>query len=218
MSITITGSQDLRRTTSLPSAYTNFTVTAWVKLTNANTRNCVCELRGAGLNEALCFKKNGSNLPVLGVLDATGVVDVATQASANTVGDWYFVGWTNNGTGANTYKTYVGGVTGAISSASGTRIAVGAPSRITMGFDAGSEFLDGAIAAAKMWEATLTASQIDKERYSQLADLRTGLHGEWPMFSVTDLSSRSAPVLTWTKTGSPTSTGQPPVRYSRRAP
>jgi hypothetical protein len=136
---------------------------------------------------------------------------VANAAPTNTaVGGWSRLGVTCNGT---TLTLYWADATGPLLSRSGTGIPGSVPTSLTIGSDQFASYLNGRVAAFKMWDATLTAAEIDAE-LGQYQPARTANLLRYHPFRTAETTDYSGNGRTLTA-GTATTEDGPPIRWGR---
>lgn len=162
----------------------------------------------------------GSNYWYLGTASTDGttlVIDVGGVGAINsgvslTVGTWYFVAITYDGTSSGVLYNAAATAT-SIASTSGTiGDPVTASASTHIGNDGFDEWLQGTMTGVKVWAAQLTAAEIEAERWSILPRRTVGLTAFYPLTdpSTVDYSGNGN---TLTSGGTPTHTDGPPVGW-----
>lgn len=151
-------SQHYESTVGLPASST-YSVTLWGYMTNdRNDYSCIWAIENAATSGTsyvtLQAEADGTQFSVFSSLNGG-------QFITNMVpGGWFRLGLSVNA-GAGT--VYYGAPTGALST---TAFTIGAPAglnRMFLGSDSYGEWWDGRIAAVKMWQAALNATEIAAE-------------------------------------------------------
>lgn len=191
----------------------NFTMAAWVKIvTDRDTFTCwlSADNGGAGWNQVITDSAGVG----LEWASSSGTVDAAINM---TVGTWYFTAasFVHGGAGDVLYWAAAGDA--GLSSASGS---INAPPADTWTFFVGSngfnEWLNGSMAAVKIWTATLTQAELEKERKFFRPQRTSNLWAAYPFAGGPDTSDYSGNARTLTTAGAPTVTDNPPITWASR--
>lgn len=170
--------EDYTRTTGLPSA-TTFTWTFWFAIdTDRNTFSTPVSVdAGTGSYVYLQTDNDGTTLKLW---DSNGV-QITIQNL--TVGTWYFIAVSRNGTGANTSIYHAAATEAALTAQTGETVDVSfTATNLRIGASPFSnEWLNGRIAALKIWSgAALTQAEIENERFQYLPHRTANLHAFYP--------------------------------------
>jgi hypothetical protein len=191
---------------------------AFIRLTAVGSSyRTICTLSTGATNaNMLILQLNGSEQ--LLVYDQASGSELATVSTAMSAGVWYYVGLTLNGTGAGSVATYVRPVNSTtLSTGSGNRGSVHAPTQITFGESPFSEELNGDIAAIRLWSAALSSDAHKNESYSFQPVRGADLWEFWSCYNASDLNGRvNGRNLTTTGTVT-TQDDNPPVRWGNTA-
>jgi hypothetical protein len=205
---------NLRRSTSLPAS-TLVTICAWIKVVNDRNGNFRCpfilETSGTGSFVGVEWSSSNTFDVIAGTIVSFGV----TPTSAT---GWFFVAVTANGSGANAVHGYwakPGDTSFNTATANGSSFT---PAFLTFGNDDVSEWMDGRIAAIKVWDAELTQTELWTEMWSQTPFRRTNLHLFAPGFKHAELNDMSGNGKTLTANGTLTTEEGPPVPWRRGRP
>lgn len=128
-----------------------------------------------------------------------------------TMGTWYHIAFTVAGTGANQALGYVNGVlemtNNGSASVTNERIAIGDNNET-------SEFLNGNVAAVKIWAAVLSAAEIANEMRQYLPVRTANLNTFSPMLTTADDEiDYSGNGNTWTVGGTLATVDGPPIPW-----
>jgi Concanavalin A-like lectin/glucanases superfamily len=195
----------VERTANVPDD-TAFTASCWIYRVNDRV----------GQESLIALDEGVNGLSVIVVDEDTNAIKLFNLATGSTqvyatpaTATWYFVAMTCAGTGANAQKGYVAAATEtALTTASQTGEAAHTPSGLYFGrhsLDSG-EWLDGRIAAIKVWDAVLTQAELEQERWCYRPARTANLNLWAPMINpvvadnVTDFSGNGRN-LTFTNIG-----------------
>jgi Concanavalin A-like lectin/glucanases superfamily len=198
MAIRFDNSADaLSRTTGVPLP-TAFTIMGWCR-TVTNTGGAfqtIFDMDGGGLD--LQFYINSSNQ--LFVWNSGSSAGSATVLSTGT---WYHLAWTDDG-------FYINGVLDhAVTAVTGAN-----PATFRLGHSRfGGENWNGRMQAVKVWDATLSAAEIQQEMRQHLPVRVANLNAFYPFLSSTDVADYSGNAQTLTVGGTLTTEDGPPVAW-----
>lgn len=198
MSVRVSASsQDLRRTTSLP-ALTAFTQCGWGYFHSIAAANWhyIGGMENA-VSAATTWLMIGYNDS--GVFQLESSVANTNFASGPAIGRWFFWALTCSGTAATAYWRYAGAT--SFNTVTATAPAM-TPAVLWIGNDNALEWCDASIAHVKVWDAALTAAELQREaQWGEPVRLEK-LHAYWPLNAVgdckPDLSGNNRPL---TQTG-----------------
>lgn len=177
MALGFNGSTDkLRRTTNLPTN-TAFTMMGWFYIAvdrNAFTAFLDYGNTGASPDKTLQTTADGTTLQVY---DGT---DSVTGTNLQ-VGKWYHLAMTYDAASARAYVNGVLDITNPGLSAPGTAISIGN--------DGSSEFLNGYAAGIKIYNAVLTAPEIQAEMPYYMPVRLPSLNSVYPLRNLSDIFS-----------------------------
>lgn len=165
----------LNRTTSLPT-YNACTIMAWFKLSaDRNKFSTFMQLDSAVTKMIVGTTADGTTLSIFnGVGTVTG--------SALTVGTWYHIAMVCDGIGGADFLCYLNGV----ENMTGGGVTGTSTDLIFCQSDDGAadEWIDGCIAAAKVYDAILTPAEIANEMRSYRPLRTAGLNAWYPCVSI----------------------------------
>lgn len=209
MAYQVTQADGFNRTTSLPSG-TNFSACGWAQTSNTGLNESPFGIQGSGW---YCEYFHTGNVATVSTNATNNVVFTGSASpAANT---WYFWGVTCSGTTSTSVTGYLGRLTDTTlltNAASGSGFGV---ATIMNAAFAGSEGLKGRIGNYKIWDAVLSASEMEAERRHQLPARWLNLH-LWSPFlgSPKDYSNNGR---NWGTDGSPVVVPDgPPVSWGGR--
>lgn len=181
MSVRFDGSTDaLSRTTNLPSI-TSFTMMGWFYF--SADRNTIVNTLAFGQSSGggyyqLYWDQTGSG-SVLGTWNGAASSSGTTSLSLST---WYHLAMTVSGTAAGNFLVYLNGALEI--TAAGRDIPTAG--KLWVGNDNDSEWLNGRVAAVKIYDAVLTAAEIAQEM-RQIQPVRfANLNSWYPLWSTAD--------------------------------
>lgn len=209
----------LSRTTALPSA-TSFTMAVWARITSFAADAGILGLGDNGTGTA--WKNAGIGKPnwdsYFYVTSDGGAASITgLTPSINT---WYFFALSVAASGANNLKGYIGSASsGALATASGTADSF-TPSGMVVGKDLYWNVASpGQVAAIKIWDAALTADELELERRFFAPVRLANLHLWCPCVDDTVANNKidlSGNGKDFTQTGTPTIADGPPIRWARK--
>lgn len=169
----------ISRTTNLPTI-TSFTIMGWFKL--SVDRNTYSALLSFGTNSSSPYYSiltDGSGTDLY-VYNSSGLTTTGTSL---TVGTWVHAALTVAGTGAGQVAFIRNGVATSTHAGSATPTA----GIIVIGSTpSDNDWLNGCVAAVKIYSAVLTAAEIAKEMQQYLPVRTANLNGFYPMLSTSD--------------------------------
>lgn len=178
--------QEYTRTLSL-GAQTQWTVCCWAKITtDRNAFSTVWSL-DAGNSDFYMLQTNTDGVTLGLFSEVSPGEPIEGAARVLTVGTWYFIGVTVNGTNGTMISRALGDT--AFTTVSWTSVSDPAPAPSTtitnlrIGDDAfGGDWLNGCVAAFKLWTgATLTADEMANEAWSYQPRRTTNLRAWYPL-------------------------------------
>ena len=196
----------LNRTTTLPTI-TSFTMMGWYLQTTASSVHGMLLCYGHATSSAVYAITTISTGLALDIYAGSGFF----SGGAVALNTWYHVAMTVSGTGANQCLAYRDGV--QVASLSGNAAITG--DKLWVGNDAFTEVLLGRMAAIKIWNAALTATEIAQEMRSYVPRRLANLLSWHPMLTHTDLSQFGA---TWTGSGTLATDQGPPIAWALQEP
>lgn len=196
------GLDRLSRTTALPGI-TSWTIMGWVLISVDRNAYSWFWTYGAGINSSADYLMGANGT---GTTLATFNSTTEVSGSAMTVGTWAHIATTVAGTGAGQFLLYLNGVLDITNAGSTTPTNGG----MFMGWGSGTEFLNGNLAAIKIYSAVLTASEIKQEMRSYVPVRTANLTSWHPMLLHTDLAQFGA---TWTVGGTLATEAGPPIAW-----
>lgn len=198
-------------TTGLPAG-TAWSATCWAYITtDQNAFSGALGIANAGVTDGIAIE-TAVDGTTWGAFDAT--TSVGTVAAS--VGAWTKLGVAVNGTSVAFYGAAAGS---ALAAASGTLTGGGVtPGKLFIGEDGFAGWLNGRVAAVKLWAATLTQAEIEHE-LGQYVPRRVANLLRWHPFVVAETVdySGAANSLTAGSTGTTTEDG-PPIPWTALAP
>lgn len=182
----------IERTTAPTIASTGFTFVAWVYLSaDRNENSTMMRLAASGSTRAnLATDVNGETLAYF----TTGGSIVSTTVMA--VGNWYKVAISIPSTGGTTATAslYTATAAGATATGTGTVSANNDANNVCIGGrgagDA-TEWFNGRVAYARMWQAALSKAEVEAEWASAVPVRTANLWADWPLLSASDLTDHS---------------------------
>lgn len=181
------------------------TVMAWIYL--AVDRNAYTVFFGLGDNAFVGTLSDGTS-----IIFYDGSVEHSTSGSL-TVGAWQHVAFVGAGdSSSDTFSVYLNGA----QIGTGTRAANDAGTNMYLGNDTYSEWLNGRLAHVKIWNAALTAAEIQQEMYSSRPQRFANLWSWLPMIESGSgrNSEWSSSGNTWTANGTLADEDGPPVAWN----
>lgn len=182
----------IERTTAPDIGTSGFTFTAWVYLAvDRDDYSTMMRLSaGGGTRGNVAADSNGQTLAYF-TIDGS-----LTSSTTMTAGNWYRVAISIPSTGGSTATgtLYTATEAGATSSTSGTVSAGNDADRVTIGGRGNgdtSEWWNGRVAHARMWEAALSQAEVEAEWASTTPVRTSGLWADWPLLVHTDLTDAS---------------------------
>ncbi|GAA3721694.1 hypothetical protein GCM10022224_103920 [Nonomuraea antimicrobica] len=171
------------RVTGLASV-ASWTVTCWARLAvNRGTATVLWQIdNGSGTNRLRCNAWDGAALTYQ--TDSGGWFGTAGQTM--TVGTWYYIGISAD---ANPGLVRVriraaGSTTWAGGSPTQTNVTISANTLRIGDGQAANEFLNGTLAAVKVWNAPLTMNELELESSTYMPQRTVGLRGWYPFTRV----------------------------------
>lgn len=156
------GTDEYTAATGLPSANV-WTITWWTQLV-VDRNDFSCQV-SVGVNGAYVDVSTFSDGTTVGVFDTVTYSGTPLGASTFTVGTWYRMGLSVNGTTANYYHADAATAALTVDTAAGNFTATNPPGGLAIGdsVNFGNFFWSGRIAAFKMWNAALTQAEVEAE-------------------------------------------------------
>lgn len=198
----------LQRTTGLPSR-TALTACGWaVRRVDTGFYSTLWTLYNAG-GEAIGIstETNGDNLTAISHQAASASIITLTNDA------WFFWALT---AGASTLTGYAATIGNALSSQTLAQPGAFTPSKMEIGclLD-GSYLFNGSLAAVKIWDAVLTAEELEKERHQYLPNRLLNLHLFSPLINTggTSFLDISGNGRNWTEGGAVTDEDGPPIPW-----
>lgn len=209
----------LSRTTSLPSA-TSFTITAWARITSFATDTGIFGLGDNGTGTAwknACIGKPSWDNYFYVTSDGGAASITGLTPATNT---WYFFALSVAASGASNLKGYIGSASsGNLATVSGTADSF-TPTGMVVGKDLyWNVVFPGQVAAIKIWNAALTAEELEKERFFYSPIRTANLHLWCPCVdsaianNIVDLSGNAK---NFTQTGTPSVADGPPISWQKK--
>jgi hypothetical protein len=138
-----------------------------------------------------------------------------TAGATLTVNNWYYVAQVWTPTTGTDDVGYHGSLTAAsltaLSAANGDTIS--GSWVLQLGNDAFNSSLNGRLCNVKLWNNSLTAAEVQAERWSWHPQRTTDLWGWWPLDGNGNIQDYSGNGRNLTLTGSPTEAAGPPVAF-----
>lgn len=192
----------LGRTASYPS-YDPLTVCFWVRLnSDINATGGFFAINVGGADE-LAFVGVNSD----GVTFMLYYGNAVLTGSALSTGTWYFVAATRNATSAIGYLDGVQDISGNPGAVTGT------PSALRFLQTEEGLRIDGKMTGARIWEAELTAAEIQQEMYTLCPNRFANLWAWYPMLTAADVEDMSGNARDLTAAGTLTTEDGPPVSW-----
>lgn len=201
--------EDYTSTSSPPTG--NFTVTCWAKISvDRNTFTTIwASDNGTG---DLIYLQTQANGTTVQVWDDASVV---TGAVALTVGTWYRIAFTRNGT---TSTMYTGTATGALTAATTANLSDVSATNFRIGESPfGSEWLNGCVANLKHYSAVLSQAELEHE-LAQYVPRRTANLERWHPFIKVETADYSGNARTLSGGASTAREDGPPIPWTQSAP
>jgi len=198
-------------TTGLPAG-TAWTATCWAYITtDRNAFSGALGITNSGVTDGIAIE-TAVDGTTWGAFDAT----TSVGAFAASVGAWSQLAVAVNGTSVTFYGAAAGS---ALTATSGTLTGGGVtPGRIDIGDDCFGGWLNGRVAAVKLWAATLTQAEIEHE-LGQYAPRRTANLTRWHPFLVAETVDYSGAGNSLTAGGTATAAEDgPPIPWAALAP
>jgi Concanavalin A-like lectin/glucanases superfamily/Bacterial Ig domain len=170
---------ELRRTTGLPPI-TNFTMMGWFRITGDNhTYSTLLGLSHATSNAAyLTMMCCGNGWRQLSVWNGGGMV----SGSNLTLGTWYHVAMTVEGSGPGQLKVYLNGALDITANGN-----PGIPAeRLSIGNDSYRDWMQGEAASVKVYNVALTPAEIAQEMTSYVPLRTADLNSWYPLRTAAD--------------------------------
>jgi len=209
MAIRTNGSGDyIRRTASLPASDA-ITVAVWCNLAQIRSAYQYWGLENAASNSGSYTLTGFSNGGTMEIVEDDSNAQFASQPTA---GNWFFWAFTM-GTGTGAFHGYWGYPTTA------TLVTVAAndnpmtPAALTIGNDSYDEWMDAAWAHVKVWDAILTAAELEAERWTIRPKRLANLHLWSPLWNTSDLNDYSGNGRNWTAGGTLATEDGPPLSW-----
>ena len=218
---TSSGNEYIRTFSPSLGSVTQFTVCCWARIAvDTNNYSCVWSLDAGGTSDYYILETTNDGTTMVVFSDAAGVDPLVTRAF--TVGTWYFIGVSVNGTSGTmltrslsdssfTVGTWDAGA-GASGSTSISRLRIG-NSPFTSG-----EPLNGNVAAFKAWTgASLTQAEMENEAWTTVPN-RTANLLAWYPFSRAEAVDYSGNGNTLSGGSGATTEDGPGIPWGRVAP
>ena len=209
MAIRTNGSGDyIRRTTSLPAGDA-ITVAVWCKLAQIRSAYQYWGLENAASNSSSYTLTGFSSGGTMEIVEDDSNNQFASQPTAN---NWFFWAFTM-GSGNGNFKGYWGYPTTA------TLVTIAAndnpmtAAALTIGNDSYDEWMDAAWAHVKVWDAVLTAAELEAERWTIRPQRLANLHLWSPLWSTSDINDYSGNGRNWTAGGTLVTEDGPPLSW-----
>lgn len=199
----------LTRSDSVPSE-TAFTITAWIKRAGNGGAviECAVYIRSDPINQIPAIMCSGGQL----VLNDAAGGEHSFFAVSN--GVWYFVAMACGATGTTALKGYAATGSNALTAVTGN---MGAFNQQVMGLGYANAdvWFNGTIGAVKVWDAALTQSEIEQERWQYLPNRSANLHLFSPFINTggTSFLDISGNGRNWTEAGTVTDEDGPPIPW-----
>ena len=202
----------LRRSANLPAS-TAFTMCGWVKI--AAIRGGAAQYWGLENNASnasawiLMGYSNGGAFRITQTTGNTGF------SSAPTVGEWFFWALVGAGTGAGNARAYWGHAntsTLVVATSSGASFT---PAIMTLANSSWLEWVNATWAATKVWDAALTADELERERWTYLPTRQADINLWSPHApeATERLADYSGNGRTWTAGGTLADEDGPPISW-----
>lgn len=172
--------EDHNRNTGLPSGTTH-TVCLWLIVdVDRNTFSCPISI-DAGTGNFVYLETEIDGL-IMYLFEGDDAMATGPSVTLS-VGTWFFIAWTRNGTGTNSGTLYWAAAnTAALSSGQRTLSQSFTPTNLRIGESPwGGEWFNGRIAAVKIWDGVaLTQAEIENERWQYLPHRTQNLNSFYP--------------------------------------
>jgi hypothetical protein len=198
----------LTRTTTLPSI-TAFTMMCWLYVSVTRGGYATIQAYGSTTFGSAVYQvafPGGST--TLEVYNGSSAVNGSTVA----ITTWTHIAMTVAGTGAGQFLCYKNGVLDATHAGNSS-----VPSQTLWYASNGGEWLNGRLAAVKVWGAVLTANEILMEMKSYLPIRLANLNTWSPLLIATDVTDYSGASAAWTIGGTLATEDGPPIPWSLRS-
>lgn len=200
--------EDLRRTTGLPSSSTAFSICGWSKITRIANDFQYWGLEDPSNYLVIGYADNGANQ-----FEISGTNGSSSFASSPTNETWFFWAMTCSGSGAGAFKGYWAYPTDTSFKTASTTGASFTPATLFLGNDTFGEYCNASYFAVKVWEAALTSDELWQEMESIRPHRYANLHIFSPLWDTSDLNDYSGNGKNWTGTGSISSEDNSPISY-----
>ena len=203
---------DIRRSVGVPDEAA-FTATGWsyvVADRGAAVYQGVVGLEGtaAGTYNALYWEGSTD-----GAMRVESGAAGANFASRPAVGTWFFWALTSTTAGAGSLIGYWSAANSNVFNTANTTGQASTTNLLMWGNDSVGSWMDGRLAAIKVWDAVLTQAEIEAEKWKRIPARWANSHLWNPLFNATDLSDYSGNGRTLTATGTLTTEDGPPVPW-----
>lgn len=202
------GSTDaLSRTSNLPSI-TGFTMMCWARWTSYTGWHLVL-VYGHATTSGNYYAMGTSATTGPNNLIVTSPAGLTTSGATPTTGTWYHICQTVSGTGAGNHLGYRDGSLVATNAGSTSPTA----GKIWVGNNQDTDYHNGDVCAVKIYDAVLTATEIQQEM-RQIAPVRTANLNTWlPLVDGSATVDYSGNGYNMTSGGTVTFTSNPPVPW-----
>ena len=209
MAIRTNGSGDyIRRTTSLPAGDA-ITVAVWCKLAQIRSAYQYWGLENAASNSSSYTLTGFSSGGTMEIVEDDSNNQFASQPTAN---NWFFWAFTM-GSGNGNFKGYWGYPTTATLITCAANDNPMTPAALTIGNDSYDEWMDATWAHVKVWDAVLSAAELEQERWTIRPQRLANLHLWTPLWSTADLNDYSGNGRNWTAGGTLATEDGPPLSW-----
>lgn len=164
----------------VPSSPSAYTFSCWLRIvTDRNNYSNIFAVEdnpgGTEWNE-LITENDGTTLALY---DHSGGAAALSFAALST-GTWYFAAFSVGTSGAAVGYVASAAAT-SITRVTGTALVMSAPHHCLIGSTTFSEFFNGRIAHARLWDAVLSDADVANERWRTRPGRRANLHAWWPL-------------------------------------
>jgi Concanavalin A-like lectin/glucanases superfamily len=217
LAVRFDGVEPYTATAGLPAG-TVYTVTCWAMISvDRNTYSEIVSLGNSTSPSTYCSISTNADGTSVGIFDLANYSGAGVGETSMTVGAWYRLAMVVNGASATFY--IANGPTGSLTATSVTDLTPPTPGAMSLGnyVGGGSFFLDGRLAAVKMWSAELAAAEVEAE-LAQYQPRRTANLLRWHPFLTVETTDYSGNGNTLSGGSGATTEDGPPIPWGPSAP
>lgn len=164
-----------------PASMSAYTFACWLRITtDRNNYSNVFAVETNGLGTEWNELMTDSDGTTLTVQDHAGGGSTAINLGALTVGTWYFAAFSVGTSGAGVGYLASASASG-LTRTTGTVAVMTTHHHCTIGSTDFSEFFNGRITGARLWDAVLSDADIEQERWRTKPVRRANLRAWWPL-------------------------------------